>query len=71
MLTIWGNMTIKDVTRTISIPAQIDLSEKNHRKATAKFTFDRFAWNIGRERSWLERKLVDKEIELTIEIITE
>ena len=63
-------MTIKDVTKNISITTRISTTKRNQKQFDAEFTFDRFEWNIGNEGSWLEKKLVDKEIELRIRIIT-
>jgi len=63
-------MTIKDVSKNISITLLISTIQENQKQLDAQFTFDRFKWNIGNEGSWLEKKLVDKEIELIIRIIT-
>jgi hypothetical protein len=35
------------------------------------FTFNRLDWNIAYEGSWADKTLVDKEVELTIEIVVE
>jgi len=70
LLNISGNMTIKDVTKNISISAYTSAEEESHYQFDAEFTIDRFDWNIGIDGSWLEKKLVDEEIELRINIQT-
>lgn len=70
LLTLSGNMTIKDVSKNISITLLISTIQENQKQLEAQFTIDRFEWNIGIDGSWLEKKLVDKEIELIIRIIT-
>lgn len=70
LLNISGNMTIKDVTKNISFSARIRIAEENQKQFDAAFTIDRFDWNIGIDGSWLEKKLVDEEIELRIRIRT-
>ena len=64
-LEVNGDLTIKGITRPISTTATSD-QDRMHFSTT--FTFDRFEWDIGKEGSWLERKLVDRDIELKIEI---
>jgi polyisoprenoid-binding protein YceI len=68
-LLVSGNLTIKDVTKNITIPA-IVASVNGNKKFTTVFKFNRFYWNIGADGSWLEKRLVDKEIELKIELLT-
>lgn len=70
LLTISGNMSIKDVSKNISITSHIRTIKEDQKQLEAQFTIDRFEWNIGIDGSWLEKKLVDKEIELIIRIIT-
>ena len=70
LLNISGKMTIKDVSKKISFTACIGTTKENQVQFVARFTFDRFDWNIGKDGSWLEKKLVDNEIELRIRIIT-
>lgn len=67
-LQVRGNMTIKNITKNISIPALMNVSDENHNQFSTRFKLDRFVWNIGNEGSWLEKKLVDKDFELRIEI---
>lgn len=64
-LTIHGNMTIKHITRSIVIPAKMD-SGIGPRLFTTSFSLDRFAWDIGMEGSWLEKKIVDRNFELKV-----
>jgi len=70
LLTISGNMTIKDVSKNISITSHISTLKENQKQLDAQFTIDRFELNIGNDGSWLEKKLVDKEFELIIRIVT-
>ena len=59
---ITGEMTIRGVTNQISFEADAQSNNFFH----ANLVLDRTKWNIGSEGSWLERKLVDDEIELEI-----
>jgi len=61
-----GNLTIKDITKNISFKAKSSENE-----FSTKFTFDRFEWNIAYEGNWADKTLVDKDIELTINLKTE
>lgn len=58
-----GNLTIKDITQNISFKAK-----SSEKEFFTKFTFDRFEWNIAYEGSWADKTLVDKDIELTINL---
>ena len=58
-----GNLTIKDITKNISFKAK-----SSEKKFSSKFTFDRFEWNIAYEGSWADKTLVDKDIQLTINL---
>ena len=44
---------------------------ENRKYLSTSFLINRFDWNIGKGGSWLEKKLVDKEVYLTIEICTD
>ncbi len=35
---------------------------------STRFIIDRFEWNIGIKAGWLAKRLVDKEVELTIDL---
>jgi polyisoprenoid-binding protein YceI len=65
-LKISGNLTIREVTKNIEFFAY-------HKDGMfrANFTFNRLDWNIAYEGSWADKTLVDKDVELTIEIRTE
>ncbi|MCL8009347.1 YceI family protein [Gelidibacter japonicus] len=65
-LKITGNLTIREVTKNIDFFAY----HKNGAFRTT-FTFNRLDWNIAYEGSWADKTLVDKDVELTIEITTE
>lgn len=65
-LRISGNFSIREVTKNIEFFA--------HQKNSifrANFTFNRFDWNIAYKGSWADKTLVDKDVELIIEIIAE
>lgn len=64
-LKVSGNLTLKEITKNLTFTA-----EKNQKSFTTRFTFDRFEWNIAYEGSWADKTLVDKDIELTIQLIT-
>lgn len=65
-LKISGNLTIREVTKNIEFFAhQKDGSFKTI------FTFNRLDWNIAYEGSWADKTLVDKDVELTIQIMIE
>lgn len=38
---------------------------------TTRFTFDRIQWGVAYEGSWANRTLIDKDIELTIDVTTD
>lgn len=65
-LRISGNLQIREVTRNIEFSAY----HKDNIFRTS-FTFNRFDWNIAYEGSWADKMLVDKDVELEIEIMTE
>lgn len=68
-LTVWGNMTIKDVTRNIAVPLKIITSVGGSRIYQTSFVLDRFAWNIGENGSWLEKRVVDADFSVKLNII--
>lgn len=59
-----GNLTIKGITKGIEFTALND-----ERKFSTSFTINRFEWNIAYEGSWADKTLVDKDVELRIEIV--
>jgi hypothetical protein len=65
-LKVSGNLTIREVTKNIEFFAL----QKGDNFVTT-FTFNRLDWNIAYEGSWADKTLVDKEVELTIEIMVE
>lgn len=63
-LLLRGNLEIKGITKEISFEAS------QHRdQVLAKFSIDRFAWNIAFEGSWADRTLVDRDIEIQVELL--
>ncbi len=65
-LKISGNLTIREATKNIEFFAY---QKGDYFKAI--FTFDRLDWNIAYEGSWADKTLVDKDVELTIEVVME
>lgn len=65
-LKISGNLTIREVTKSIDFFAH----QKDGYFKTI-FTFNRLDWNIAYEGSWADKTLVDKDVELTIQIMIE
>ncbi|MFD2034024.1 YceI family protein [Belliella marina] len=65
-LKISGNLTIREITKNIEFFAH----QKGDNFKTI-FTFNRLDWNIAYEGSWADKTLVDKDVELTIEIVME
>jgi polyisoprenoid-binding protein YceI len=63
---IMGNLTIKDVTKNITIPANITMDE-NQFSAKAKFSIDRTEWNIQYGSGKFFKNLGDKMINDAIE----
>jgi len=67
-----GDMTIKGITKSISFPAQIDLSA-SLAKMTAKLTLDRTDWDMNfRSGSFFENlgdKLIYDEFTLDLELV--
>ncbi len=59
-----GNLTIRSVTKKIDFT--INELTKSHYAATIRI--NRADWGIGEKGSWLEKKLVDQEIELQISV---
>ncbi len=65
-----GNLTIKQITKPISVTSYITRFGSTSFYFSSQLTINRFDWDIGKDGSWLEKKLVDKEITLQIEIFT-
>jgi polyisoprenoid-binding protein YceI len=65
-LAVTGNLSIKDVGRNIAFGAL-----RKEKFFFARFSFDRFLWNITYEGNLVERTLVDRDIELAIRLVLE
>jgi polyisoprenoid-binding protein YceI len=63
---VTGNLIIRDIKKTIVFTAYI-----GNGNFKTRFTFDRIQWNIACEGSWANKTLIDKDIELDIEVITD
>lgn len=66
-----GELTIRDVSDTIKVSLGLVKQNYEIKTITSTFEFDRFNWNIGYKGSWIDRTLVDKEIELRIKLEAE
>lgn len=64
-LRISGNLTIKNITKTIAFDALY-----TDYVFSATFTIDRFQWDIAYKGGLLNKTLVDKDMELTIRMTT-
>ncbi len=62
-LRITGNLTLKGITKSITFKANY----KDNTFST-KFTIDRFKWNIAYTGNWADKTLVDKAIEIKIDL---
>lgn len=64
--TVTGNMLIKGITQ----PLTIEVEERQPQQVyEASFTINRLHWGIGKNRSWLQKKLVDAEVELKVLVV--
>ena len=62
-LRVNGYLTIKNITNPISM---IAIQQDNTFKSVLRF--DRFDYNISYEGNWIEKTLVDREVELSVAI---
>lgn len=46
MHSITGNLTLKDVTRSITIPAKVSINDNTIQASAAQFVIDRSEWNV-------------------------
>ena len=65
-LKIAGDLTIRGVTKNITFFAQ----QKDNR-IISKFSFNRLDWKVAYTGSWVNKTLVDNDIELAIEVFIE
>lgn len=65
---ISGNLTIRGISKKIQVQSNsIQIQDKF--KLTTTFTINRFEWNIGYTGSWIDKTLVDKNIQFTVELV--
>jgi polyisoprenoid-binding protein YceI len=61
---ITGNLTLKEVTKTITFPAKVELKD-GQLTAEANFNIDRTVWNMNyRAEGDLGNNLIDKTVNL-------
>ena len=65
-LKVSGNLTLKNITKSIGF-----IALKRDKTFSTKFTIDRFQWNIAYKGNWTDKTFVDKDLELTIELVIE
>lgn len=63
-LKIQGLLSMHGITNPIEFEAS-----KNDQGYEAMMIIDRFKWNVAYEGSWIDRTLVDREIELSINLV--
>jgi polyisoprenoid-binding protein YceI len=71
---ITGNLTMKDVTKSITIPATVKMSESGISATTPQFTIDRTQWGVeygsATAAGALKNKAINDEIALQINLAT-
>ncbi|HMQ48952.1 MAG TPA: YceI family protein [Saprospiraceae bacterium] len=68
---ITGNLTLRDTTKSITIPAQVSLADGSLTAVTPKFTIDRTQWGVVYRSGLigtLKDKLIDDQIGLKIKL---
>lgn len=63
---VWGNLTIRGVTKNVQTLFKIIGPKESGKMITADINLDRSAWNIGEDGSWLEKRVVDNEFNIKI-----
>lgn len=58
-----GQLTIRGITKDVQFTGEFS---NNHLKAALHF--DRFRWNVAYQGSWVNRSLIDREVELKVDI---
>lgn len=76
-LRVWGDLSIRDITQSISFIASKKSDQNSVLAFDATFKIDRFAWNISYQGSYwdrmtsiLDNTLVDADIYLSVRLIT-
>jgi len=68
-----GNLTIKDITKNISFPIVVNITETEVKVTAQTFTIDRTEWEIkynsGKFFEDLKDKLISDEIEFSFELV--
>lgn len=70
--TITGNLTMKDITKSITIPAVVNIDENGVSAKTLQFVIDRTAWNVmynSTAAGALKEKAIKDEIALQINLM--
>mgnify|MGYP000251930942 CR=1 FL=1 len=64
---ITGNLTMRDITKSISFTAQVSELTENQLSADAEFLINRNDWNVGYD-SW-EGQLIKDEVKLALYVV--
>lgn len=70
--TVTGDLTLKDITKEVSFPAEVTVSETEVSLVSSAFKIDRTLWGVNYASKSifdnLKDKFVDDEIELTVNV---
>lgn len=70
--TITGNLTMKDITKSVTIPVKVEMADGKIMATTPSFTIDRTEWDIKFNSGLigtLKDKIIDDQIGLTINLV--
>ena len=65
--TITGNLTIKNITKSITFPAKVAVSETNI-TTDASFNIDRTQWELGTVKT-LDKAMIKNDVNITLHIV--
>ena len=66
-----GNLTLKGITKSVTIPATVNMTENKLMASTPQFTIDRTEWNVMYGSSGLglaKDKIINDRVGLSIEL---
>ena len=70
--TITGNLTMKDITKSVTIPVKVEMAEGKIMAKTPSFTIDRTEWDIKFNSGLIgtiKDKIIDDQVGLTINLM--
>lgn len=71
-LTVMGNLRIKNITKELTIPANVQISSDEVRVTTPTFTLNRVEWDIKHRSgviNTIKEQLISDDIELSINLV--